>query len=251
MHAYKIILPLLAGALMATACGYTPEGVAPKEEVDALRQEISELRESRDALQRQYIKQNEDLSAILNEITAVSGKAADLRLDLEKGSAQLTQAETISNSIKQIKARLNALEKTNAQLVKEGGEYARVIGELNKMIEVQQIQIEEYKAEIIAKDRTIRDQKDTITVQQSTIRRHELDLQRRVEEQAEMLCRAGITLEEIADNAPQVSWRKNKEKVSQMAQEMYRTALSYYEQSLESGYEPARERISSVLEKIN
>jgi len=234
---------------MFTGC-FNFSGFAGTEEVEDLKQELAESRRANEALQDQYIEQNKELTRIVNELAAVTGKTASLRMDVENGSARLTQAEQISGSIDKIKARIAALEKSNAALSGSNKEFQKMIDGFKKVIEEQESQIVTLKKEIEGKDVTIRAQKDTIMVQTSTILSQKQELQKKVEEQAKLLCEAGILLEEIADNAPEVSWKKNKEKIGNMVQDIYSKALLYYRKSYEAGYAPAKDHIEKVNAKI-
>jgi len=249
MQTYKIIISMAAASMMAVSC-FNFGGVSSNEEVADLKNELAESKEANKALQEQYIEQNKELTNILNELAVVTGKTANLRVEVENGSARLTQAEQISGSIDKIKARIAALEKSNAAMAGKNKEFTKMIEGFNKVIEEQENQIVSLKKEIEGKDVTIKAQKDTINVQNNTIMEQKKELERKVAEQAKLLCEAGIMLEEIADNAPEVSWKKNKEKVGNMVQDMYKKALLYYRKSYEAGYEPAGEHISIINSKI-
>lgn len=249
MHIGKVGIFILAGFLALAGCVNAPAGTS-EEEVNDLRNELAASKADQQALRKQYIEQNEELSAILNELAAISGKTASLRLDVESGSARMTQADRITTSIEGIKARIAALEKSNSVMSGKNKEFKDMIEGFNKVIEEQELQIATLKDQIKGMGDTIKAQKDTITTQNNTILQQKKDLERTVAEQAKMLCDAGIALEEIADNAPQVSWKKNKEKVGAMAQTIYRKALTYYRQSYDAGYAPAKDHIASVNAKI-
>ena len=96
----------------------------------------------------------------------------------------------------------------------------------------------------------IADQQTTIDRQQQTIGIQKKNLDEMVAAQAKALFDAGVTLEQIADDAPQVSWKKNRQKLDEMSQSIYRKAREYYTMALEAGYEPASEALVSVDEKI-
>jgi hypothetical protein len=69
-------------------------------------------------------------------------------------------------------------------------------------------------------------------------------------QEAQNVARAIEILESIGDNAPVVTWRRNKEKVTAHAQEVYREARRYYRMSLDAGYAPAQERLDAIDAKI-
>ena len=245
----KVGIVVFAALVCVAGCVNT-SNVVSTEEVEDLKNELAASKADQESLRSQYIEQNEEMSRILNELASVSGKTASLRLDVENGSARISQADQISSNIEAIKARIAALEKSNSVMSGKNKEFKGMIDGFNKVIEEQELQISSLKEQINGMDRTIKAQKDTIDNQNRTILLQKEDLERTVARQAEMLCEAGIALEEIADNAPQVSWKKNKEKVGAMAQDIYKKALVYYRQSYEAGYSPAKDHISSVNAKI-
>jgi len=248
MYAHKVMC-FLAAAIVAAGCVDANKNATSQIEED-LRQELAASKAQHKDLQDQYIQQNQEITNILTELAAVTGKTADLRLDVESGSAKMTQADQISSNIESIKAKISALEKSNSVLSGKNKDFKKMIDGFNQVIEEQEHQISSLRKEIEGKDATIRSQKDTIDTQSKTIVEQNKKLQETVEAQAKMLCDAGETLEAIADNTPQVSWKKNKEKVAAMSQDIYRKAREYYQRSYESGYAPAKEHLAIVNSKI-
>lgn len=250
MRTLKIIAAALVAVSIATACDAVYNDVASTDEVEALRKELKETKAAQKDLQQKYVSQNEDLTQILNEIAAVTGKTATLRSDVESGSARMTQADQISRSITDIKAKIAALEKSASVLSGKNKNFERMIDGFNKVIQEQEQQIFVLRQEIQQKDQKIKDQRDTISFQYQTILEQKEDLERTVARQAKLLYDAGIELEEIADNAPEVSWKKNKEKVANMRQAIYKSALVYFEKAYEADYSQAAEAMARVKAKL-
>lgn len=255
MHTHKVIIALAAAALMAAGC--MNMGSVNDELIADLRQELAEANADRTAIQDQYIQQNKEMSAILDELAAISGKTASLRLDVENGSARMTQADRIADGLDGIKARISALEKSNAVMAGKNKEFGKMIEGFNKVIEEQENQIISLRKEIQSRELTILAQKDTISThrqtisaQNQTIADQQEELRRTVMRQAQMLCEAGEVLESIADNTPEVSWRRNREKVAAQAQDIYAKALSYYRKAAEAGYAPAEAKAEAVSAKL-
>ena len=65
-----------------------------------------------------------------------------------------------------------------------------------------------------------------------------------------MLFQAGEDFEQLGDESPTVSRRKDKAKVKSLTLEMYEKALLYYGKSLETGYAEASDRIAAVKDKM-
>ena len=250
-HEIRILAILAAGALAVSCMNFGPkEGTVSESVVEDLRQELKEMKEDKDILQQQYMDQNKQMTQILEELAAISGRTADLRMDLESGNAKMTQADQIEGSIDAIKAKIRALEKSNSVMSGKNREFTKMIEGFNKVIEEQEQQISTLKREIAGKEVVIKAQKDTIDSQYQTILDQKGQLERTVAQQAKMLCEAGEILESIGDNAPVVTWRRNKEKVTAHAQEVYREARRYYRMSLDAGYAPAQERLDAIDAKI-
>lgn len=247
MHTNKIATLALA-AMMLAGC-YNPN-ITDSPEVEDLKKELAELRKSDSELRSKYIAQNEELSSILNELASITSKTSDLRLNVEMGAARLTQAEQISKSISNIKGRITALEKAADAIGVKNKEFQTMIDGLNSVLEEQRQQIDILKVEIETKNRTITSQKDTIAMQDMTIKKQMLELENTIAHQAKLLYEAGKELETMGDQVPEVSWKKNKEKVEEMRQNLYRKALEYYKQSYAEGYYEAKDRISALIAKI-
>ena len=65
-----------------------------------------------------------------------------------------------------------------------------------------------------------------------------------------MLFQAGLDFEQIGDQSPRVSRRKDRAKVKSLTLEMYEKALLYYTKAEETGYPDASARITGIREKI-
>ena len=235
--------------LLASAC-LNQSGTVSQAEYDQLVQEYADLQAGAEATRAEYAAQAAAVDAILQELSQISGKTVNLRTDIELGTAQLTQVEQIQDNIDSIKDKLDRLEK-------EGAQYKKTILSLRKVITEKEEEIEQLKAEIEARDATISEQHQTIASQQEAIQsQHETiatqreNLRAAVQEQAQMLFQAGVDFEELGDSAPQMSWRKNKEKMKDLTRDMYEKAITYYRMAQETGYPEAAYRISQVEEKM-
>lgn len=254
MHTYKIAAALLLSAGIFCACDTQ---VVSRRQYDDLMAELQETKEAKTAIQQGYIDQNKEMGSILAELASISTRTVSLREDVESGKAAMTTAEQIDNSIRNIKARINSLEKENSALKGKNKEFAKMLDGLKDVIAQKEGEISSLKQEIAAKDetiarqgKTISDQKETISQQLETIEHQNEQLRSKVAQQARMLFDAGSLLEDIADNVPEVRLRRNKEKVSMLAQDIYKKARSYYQMAAEAGNSDAAEAIASVNAKI-
>lgn len=231
--------------------------VVSRRQYDDLMAELKEAKEAKAAIQQGYVDQNKEMGAILEELAGISSRTVALRDDVESGKAAMKTAEQIDNSIRNIKARIASLEKENSALKGKNREFAKMLDGLKDVIAQKEGEISALKQEISAKDetiarqgQTISSQSETIAQQLETIAGQNEQLRTKVAQQARMLYDAGSLLEEIADNVPDVRFRRNKEKVSMMAQDIYRKARSYYQMAADAGNSDAADAIASINAKI-
>ncbi len=251
MRIDKIVL--VVPLFLFFSCVGGSEVSVPREEYDQLKNEYTSLKESTAATRQQYVEQAEAMDRILRDLAQVSGSTVVLRTDLEKGTAQLTQAEKIESHIGEIKNRIDQLE----QLTKENSAYRKLVVSLRKTIEEKEKEIESLKREILSRDRTITEQIETISrqsgmisEQNETISDQQEKLRMAVAEQAQMLFQAGVDFENLGDESPMVRRRKDKEVVRNLTREMYEKSILYYKMAQETGYPEAQYRINAVQQKI-
>ena len=247
------IIPILLAALLATGCEFSPGNTVPKEDYDAVVRAYDDLKVSAEATRDSYIEQAAAVDNILQELSQISGSTAVLRTDLEQGTARLNQVEMIENSLDDIKGKLSQLER----LTQDNAQYKKVVASLRTVIAEKEKEIEDLKVELQARDRTINEQNEmisaqhgTIAQQNETISAQQANLRKAVQEQARMLYQAGVDFEELGDESPTVSRRKDKAKVKSLTIEMYEKAILYYSKAQETGYPEAAERLAAVKEKM-
>ena len=250
------IIGLSGCLILAASCDFlVPRGeTVPKEEYDTVVQAYEDLKASAEVTRNGYIEQAAAVDNILQELSLISGSTAVLRTDLEQGTARLNQVEMIESSIQDIKGKLDRLE----QLTRDNAEYRKVVSSLKTVIAEKEKEIEGLRAEIVEKDRTISEQSEkitaqhgTIVMQTETINAQQATLEKAVREQSQMLFQAGQDFEQLGDDVPAVSRRKDKAKVKTLTVEMYEKAILYYTKALETGYADAAARIDAVREKMS
>ena len=250
------IIGLSGCLILAASCDFlVPRGeTVPKEDYDTVVQAYEDLKASAEVTRNGYIEQAAAVDNILQELSLISGSTAVLRTDLEQGTARLNQVEMIESSIQDIKGKLDRLE----QLTRDNAEYRKVVSSLKTVIAEKEKEIEGLRAEIVEKDRTISEQSEkitaqhgTIVMQTETINAQQATLEKAVREQSQMLFQAGQDFEQLGDDVPAVSRRKDKAKVRTLTVEMYEKAILYYTKALETGYADAAARIDAVREKMS
>lgn len=256
MDAYKITIISITVALLTASCGF----YVPKSQYEQLESDYRIVRESLDMTQDSYLKQAEALDKIFTEMSSVSRSTIELRGNIEQGSARLTQVEKIEKNIDDIKNqldRLNELEQSNerfkivvASLRNTIKEKEAEISALRSEIESKTKRIEEQETKINEQNTRIQNQEQKISEQLSLISSQKETLRRQVMEQATLLYEAGAEFEKVADDSPDVSFKKNKTKVENWQDQMYQNALLYYTKAQQYGYPNTQSAIQRVKSKM-
>ena len=251
MRTVQIALTVALTLLLAAACK-EPKYVS-REDYDALQKEYEDLQAGSRAIREQHAAQAQAIDHILQQLSQISGSIVTLRTDVEQGTAEMTQVEQIESGLVNIKAQMDELE----ALTKNNRQLKGIVGSLKKVIAEKEAEIEQLKEEIRRKDETIttqhatiREQSGTIESQNATIAGQQENLRALLAEQAQMLFQAGVDFENLGDETPEVSLKKNRQKIANFQETMYQKAIVYYRQAQSAGYPEAAYRISQVEEKL-
>lgn len=252
----RIVKITIAALFIAatSSCSQNHEGYVSESDYQEIVKEYKELKANSEATREQFIEEAAAMDGILQELSGISGKTSALRSNIEQGTARITQAEQIENNIKDIKKKLDELDKLSS----ENASYKRLVKSLREVISEKEKEIDSLKSAIAARDRKISEQSEminaqhgTIESQSQTISNQQEKLRIAVQEQAKLLYQAGVDFEELGDSSPTVSFRRNKEKMKNLTREMYEKSIIYYSKALETGFPEAEYRISAVREKIS
>ncbi len=256
METCKITIISIITVSLVASCGY----YVPKSRYTQLESEYNMVKESLDITQSDYLKQAEALNEIFTKMSSVSRSTIELRGNIEQGSARLTQVEKIEKSIDYIKNRLdglNELEQSNERFKKLVSGLRETINEkeaeisvLRNEIAAKAKRIEEQESKITEQNVTIQKQSQTINNQIAVISNQKEDLRKQVQEQAALLYEAGVEFEKIADDSPDVSLKKNRTKVGNWRDQMYRNALLYYTKAQQYGHPDTQSAIQRVSNKM-
>ncbi len=253
MRINKNLIAVAILTIFLTGCNNSQDTVSRTEYEDVLA-EYEELRQTTAATQKAYVKQAEQVDSILMELSQISGKAAAIRLDVETGTGRLTQVEQIQGNIKNIKDRIDELEKlasNNNALKKIITGLKKVVEEKDKEISQLKKRVQEQEKKIQEQGATIAQQTSTINSQYQTILNQNQSLEQAIKKQAIMLYNAGVAFENLGDDSPEIKRKKDREKVDDLTKEMYENALRYYNEAYTAGYKDAQTRITAVKRKIS
>lgn len=262
MNTIKTLALALSATMVAAACNLQLPFVS-REKLEASQIETLQTKQALDSVQTNFARQNEELADILSELSSISGQTTRLQLNVENGSAQLTQTEEIKNSIASVKERIAELEKEAARARKLDQKLAisaKTIKQLKETVTAQQNEIARLQGLVADREKTIAHQghvisgqKDTISSQSQTISEQQAALEQTLKEQVEMLYHAGLEFEKLADDgatALDVNGRRDKGKVKEYKKAIYGKALFFYQEAAAQHHASANERIEAVKEKI-
>ena len=243
MRVYKVML-FLAMTGLFFSCKDKGDTV-PKEEYDQIYEEYKILQETLDASKDYNLKQAATINKTLGELAQISGKTLTLRTDIEKGTARVTQADRISANIDAIKSRIASLESQKGN----NSAFRKIVANLKTIIREKEAEINSLKEIIESQKETIETQTTKIAEQGQQIDRQQEQLQQAVVAQARLLYQAAYEFEQMADEMPDVSRKKNKRKVDNWAVQILNSSLLYYQKSQEYGNDCSQE-ISRVKRRI-
>lgn len=250
MHAYKILLTAISGILLVASCGNSSR------KVESLITQRDQARAQLKLTQDNYIQQNKELTAIMEELNVLSGKTLSLQLNIEGEHNPMSQAELIDESIKVLKNKLDELEHANSSITALNG----VIGSLRTMVEKQETEISSLKLQIQQYEEDISQMNEDIIRKQSKIDSQQQEISDKdklflssTEKRLQQLYNAGYELEKLADDDENILNLKGKRnKLSGMSYKasIYEKSLLFYQMAAKEGHQPSQSRYSIVRNKI-
>lgn len=245
MGVYKIVIAVLFISLI----GCRSEETVSKADYDMILNEYMSLKETTSESRELNINQAKTLSKTVEELAMISGRTADLRRNMEDGTARLTQADKISNSLAAIKSKISELEKQSAG----NAEFIKTIKNLKSIITGQEVEISDLKGLIKEKEAIIKDKDNTINAKNSEIHdknqalsSKETELSLSILNQIDIIYRAGTDFEDIASQIPDVSRKANKRAVDEYQKKILNKALLYYDAAASSGHTEAKARAKQL-----
>lgn len=163
MQTYKIFLAATLGLFIVSSCGYSSKD--KDKEVETLINQRDQARAQLKQTQDNFIQQNKELTAIMEELNVLSGKMLSLKLNIEGENNPMSQAELIDESINVLKNKLDELERANSSITKLNG----VIKSLRKMVKKQEDEITALKSKIRQYEEDIAKKDEEISNNQTTI----------------------------------------------------------------------------------
>ena len=250
MHAYKIFLTAISGILLVASCGNSSR------KVESLITQRDQARAQLKQTQDNYIQQNKELTAIMEELNVLSGKTISLQLNIEDEHNPMSQAELMDESIKVLKNKLDELEHENSSITALKG----VIGNLRTMVEKQETEISSLKSQIRQYEEDIAQMNEDIFRKQTKIDSQQQEISDKdelflssTEKRLQQLYNVGYELEKLADDDENILDLKGKRnKLSGMSYKasIYEKSLLFYQMAAKEGHQPSQSRYGIVRNKI-
>jgi len=262
MRIIKVIVAVILTAVAIKSCDIDLP-IVSREALVTSQREAGEANKALQSVQDNYARQNRELSSILEELTELSCQTTSLQLNPETGGRQLTQAEKIDDRLDAVRDRIDRLEREAERARKLDDEMTlslKTIRQLRTTVSNQQKDIDRLRAAISDKDATIRTQstcisvqKDTISEQMHTILNQKNELKRALDCQTEMVYQAGCVFERLGDDAEQalnVTGKKDREMVRRYKKSIYENASQYYHTAASMNHSGAKGRCEVITYKL-
>ena len=246
--------PLLAIALVASLL----VGCTDKEQIEALNAEKNALSGRVDSLQtmvENQMYQADLLSDISKYLDSVETNRQWLRFNLESGVSEddyIARMKRINQFLEQADYTIGELEKTRVAYLSQVRRLKKDLEEANGQIDQLEAAVDEWQQKATGAEEQLQLTRTELDRTRETLKEREADLASAQDQiqtlrgkvslsQSETLFAKGQSAENVANKI--LFARKKK-------MEAYRTALDYYQQSLDMGYEPAEEKVAAMKEKL-
>ena len=148
------------------SCSNSSTEMVAKSKYDAKIAEYKELNEQQAAVIEDNLEKSKIINNVVTELNQIAGNTHSLRVNVEHGVGELSQAEEINQKLQTLKKRLSAVEGKRSDGSKN---LLATMDKLKSIIEQKEIEINNLKQEIANQQQTIANQKNTIASQQVTI----------------------------------------------------------------------------------
>lgn len=170
----------------------------------------------------------------------IAGNTQSLRVNVEHGVGELSQAEEINRKLQILKKRLTAVEGKRSDSSKN---LLATMDNLKSIIGQKEIEINNLKQEIANQQQTIANQKNTIANQQVTIDAQSQEL---MAKQQEMWYKLGVELYSVVEELPKVKGRKDKRNIKNTRYYILNKAKECFEHAAQLGHSLASSKARQI-----
>lgn len=207
MDNFKVIYSIPFLFFIIVSCSNSSTEMVAKSKYDAKIAEYKELNEQQAAVIEDNLEKSKIINNVVTELNQIAGNTHSLRVNVEHGVGELSQAEEINQKLQTLKKRLSAVEGKRSDGSKN---LLATMDKLKSIIEQKEIEINNLKQEIANQQQTIANQKNTIASQQVTIDAQSQEL---MNKQQEMWYKLGTELHSVVEELPKVKGRKDKRNI--------------------------------------
>lgn len=226
------------------------EGKAPKDmvslqEYEATIQEYKELNQKQAAIIQKNIENEAVINEVIKELRAITSSTANLRIDIEIGSATEAKPTEIKRRLEELKQKLSTVKK-QASTQKER-QYLATIQNLQKIIEQKEIEVETLTNEIINKDNEISHKQNIILAQEDTINSQQNEM---IKQQMDAWFSMGCELYYIYELIPSVKGKKDNNNMSDLKIHILRKAKDCFIKASLMGHSAATNQVDLIDHEI-
>ena len=225
MDNFKVIYSIPFLFFIIVSCSNSSTEMVAKSKYDAKIAEYKELNEQQAAVIEDNLEKSKIINNVVTELNQIAGNTHSLRVNVEHGVGELSQAEEINQKLQTLKKRLSAVEGKRSDSSKN---LLATMDKLKSIIEQKEIEINNLKQEIANQQQTIANQKNTIASQQV------------------MWYKLGTELHSVVEELPKVKGRKDKRNIKNTRYYILNKAKECFEHAAQLGHSLAGSKARQV-----
>ena len=208
------------------SCSNSSTEMVAKSKYDAKIAEYKELNEQQAAVIEDNLEKSKIINNVVTELNQIAGNTHSLRVNVERGVGELSQAEEINQKLQTLKKRLSAVEGKRSDGSKN---LLATMDKLKSIIEQKEIEINNLKQEIA-------NQQVTIDAQSQEL----------MNKQQEMWYKLGTELHSVVEELPKVKGRKDKRNIKNTRYYILNKAKECFEHAAQLGHSLAGSKARQV-----
>ena len=226
MDNFKVIYSIPFLFFIIVSCSNSSTEMVAKSKYDAKIAEYKELNEQQAAVIEDNLEKSKIINNVVTELNQIAGNTHSLRVNVEHGVGELSQAEEINQKLQTLKKRLSAVEGKRSDSSKN---LLATMDKLKSIIEQKEIEINNLKQEIASQQVTIDAQSQEL-----------------MNKQQEMWYKLGTELHSVVEELPKVKGRKDKRNIKNTRYYILNKAKECFEHAAQLGHSLAGSKARQV-----
>ena len=226
MDNFKVIYSIPFLFFIIVSCSNSSTEMVAKSKYDAKIAEYKELNEQQAAVIEDNLEKSKIINNVVTELNQIAGNTHSLRVNVEHGVGELSQAEEINQKLQTLKKRLSAVEGKRSDGSKN---LLATMDKLKSIIEQKEIEINNLKQEIASQQVTIDAQSQEL-----------------MNKQQEMWYKLGTELHSVVEELPKVKGRKDKRNIKNTRYYILNKAKECFEHAAQLGHSLAGSKARQV-----